>query len=210
VGGPRRARSLHGTGLAIALALASSAVAPPTAAEGHLRLDPARSRVAFDLAATLHTVRGEGRVLSGELRFDPAGGPASGSVVVDARSFVTGIDRRDRNMHEQVLLSARHPEIRFEAERLEVRARDASSAEVVLHGAFELAGGRHAFAVPARVAREGGELAVRADFTLPYVTWGLRDVSTLLLRVAREVDVHLELRGALELPDPEAPSRAAP
>jgi polyisoprenoid-binding protein YceI len=180
--------------------------APAAAAEGTLRVDPARSSVGFTLEATLHTVRGSGRVVSGELRFDPAGGPATGSVVVDATSFATGIAARDRNMHEQVLESARFPEIRFEAERLEVRGRSEDAAEVTLHGSFEIHGGRHAAAVPARIAREGDGVRVDASFPVPYAAWGLRDVSTFVLRVAPEVEVQLALRGELALPE----SRPAP
>ncbi len=200
---------------AAAACLAACLAAAPAGAEGTqridpegvLRIDPARSAVRFALAATLHTVRGEGRVREGELRFDPAGGPASGTVVVDARSFVTGIGARDRDMHEQVLESARFPEIRFEAERLEVLRRADASAEVVLHGAFAIHGARHALAVPARLIRAGADLRAEASFTVPYVAWGLRDVSTFVLRVAPEVEVQLELVGALALP---AESLAAP
>jgi polyisoprenoid-binding protein YceI len=173
-------------------------------AEGVLRIDPERSAVRFTLAATLHTVYGEGRVVRGELRFDPAGGPASGEVVVDARSFRTGIAARDRNMHEQVLESARFPEIRFEPERLEVRSRGGDAADVTLHGHFEIHGGRHAAAIPARVVREGDGVRIDAALTIPYAAWGLRDVSNFVLRVAPEIELQLALRGSLELP-PAAP-----
>jgi polyisoprenoid-binding protein YceI len=191
----------------LALALACTAL-PAAAAEGTFAIDPAKSAVRFTLAATLHEVRGAGRVLAGELRFDPEGGPASGAVRVDARSFATGNETRDANMHEQVLESERFPEIVFTAERLEVGARAPDTAEVTLHGRFAIHGAEHALAVPAEVAREGGELRVTAAFTVPYVAWGLRDVSTFVLRVAKEVDIQLELRGALALPELD-PSRAA-
>jgi polyisoprenoid-binding protein YceI len=183
---------------AVAVAAFLLLAARPAPGEDVLRLDPARSAVRFTLAATLHTVRGEGRVVSGELRFAPEGGPVSGAVVVDAGSFATGIAARDRNMHEQVLESARFPEIRFEAERLEVRSRSEDAAEVVLHGHFEIHGGRHAVALPARIARDGSGVRVEAAFPVPYAEWGLRDVSTFVLRVAPEVEVQLELRGTLE------------
>ena len=94
-------------GRALGALLLPALLATGARAEGVLRIDPARSAVRFTLAATLHTVHGEGRVVSGELRFDPAGGPASGAVVVDARSFATGIDARDRDMHAKVLESER-------------------------------------------------------------------------------------------------------
>jgi polyisoprenoid-binding protein YceI len=195
-------------GRALGALLLGALLAAPARAEDVLRIDPARSAVRFRLAATLHTVHGEGRVVSGELRFEPAGGPARGAVVVDARSFVTGIAARDRNMHEQVLESQRFPEIRFEAERLELRSRSEDAAEVTLHGRFEIHGARHPLAVPARVAREGDALRIDAAFAVPYVRWGLRDVSTFVLRVAPEVEVQLALRGVLATGGAE--SRPAP
>jgi polyisoprenoid-binding protein YceI len=189
---------LRAAGALLALALLLAPAAAP-AAEGTFTLDPAASAVRFTLAATLHTVAGEGRVEGGEIRFDPAGGAASGAVRVDARSFRTGIEARDANMHEQVLESARFPEIRFTAERLEVRSRSADAAEVTIHGTLALHGAEHAVAVPAHLALDGGTLHVTGAFTVPYVAWGLRDVSTFVLRVAKEAEVQLDLRGALQL-----------
>jgi polyisoprenoid-binding protein YceI len=189
---------LNAAGTLLALAPLLVAAAAP-AAEGAFTLDAERSRVRFTLAATLHTVFGEGRVESGEIRFDPDTGAASGTVLVDARSFRTGIEARDENMHTQVLESERFPEIRFAAERIEVRSRSAESAEVTLHGTFALHGAERAVAVPAHLALEGGALHVTGAFTVPYVAWGLRDVSTFVLRVAKEVEVQLDLFGALQL-----------
>jgi polyisoprenoid-binding protein YceI len=188
--------SAAGTLLALALLLVSAAA---RAAEGAFTLDAERSRVRFTLAATLHTVFGEGRVESGEIRFDPDTGAASGAVVVDARSFRTGIEARDDNMHTDVLESERFPEIRFAAERLEVGTRSADAADVTLHGTLALHGAEHPVAVPAHLSLEGGTLHVTSAFTVPYVAWGLRDVSTFVLRVAKEVEVQLDLFGALQL-----------
>lgn len=201
--------------VAAALLLGAS-VAGEARAGGRFRVDPARSTLRFSLGATLHTVHGEAKLVGGELRFEPAGGAVRGEVVVDARSFVTGNATRDRSMHEDVLASERFPEIRFVAERLDVERRGTHEAEVTLHGRVGIHGGEHALAVPARVARDGDELRVRARFDVPYVAWGLRDVSTFVLRVAKHVEVQLDLRGALELPaapgasaGPEAPDAPA-
>ena len=182
------------------LVLALLLAPPPASAETFsLAIDAERSRVRFTLAATLHTVTGEGRVQAGQLRFPVDGGLASGTVGVDARSFRTGNETRDANMHEQVLESGRFPEILFTAERLEVTSRTASTAEVTLHGQLTLHGAEHRVAVPGHVAREDGGLRITGAFTVPYVAWGLRDVSTFVLRVAKDVEVQLDLRGALQL-----------
>jgi polyisoprenoid-binding protein YceI len=184
--------------LAVALAGAAGSV---SAAEGTFAIDPARSVVRFTLQATLHEVVGKGKVIAGEIRFDPEGGAVSGSVRVDARSFRTGIDARDENMHGQVLESERYPEISFTAERLEVKSRSQGAAEVVIHGRLDLHGAPHEIAVPAKLALAGGELSVVGGFTVPYVEWGLRDVSNFVLWVAKEVPVELELYGTLALPE---------
>lgn len=181
--------------VALALSLAARAAA---AGEGTLTLDPGRSRVEFTLGATLHTVHGELDLARGELRFDPAGGAASGEVVVDARSARTGIDARDRDMHAKVLESARFPEIALRAERLEVSRRDAASADVLLHGTLEIHGAAHPVAIPATVRAETGDrVVVEARLRVPYVAWGMRDVSTFVLRVAKEVEVVVRAEGRL-------------
>jgi len=178
---------------AIAILLAARA---PASAESTLVLDPAQSEVRFTLGATLHTVEGALDLVRGELRFDPAGGAVSGEVAVDARSARTGIGARDHDMHAKVLESERFAEIVLRPEHLEVVRRDATSADVRLHGSLEIHGAEHAVVIPARVTVRGaGLLQVEATFGIPYVAWGLRDVSTFVLRVAKEVEVDVRAIG---------------
>ena len=165
-------------------------------AESTLVLDPGRSEIRFTLGATLHTVHGELELVRGELRFEPEGGAVSGEIVIDARSAQTGIDARDREMHEKVLESERFPEIVLRAGRLEVLRRDAASADVLLHGTLEIRGAAHAVAIPATVRGSTGDrVVVESHFRVPYVAWGLRDVSNLVLRVAKDVEVRVRAEG---------------
>src|SRR5207253_4296277 len=55
-----------------------------------IELDPQQSTVTFTLGAFLHTVRGTFRVKHGTVRFDTETGEATGEVVVDLGSGVTG------------------------------------------------------------------------------------------------------------------------
>ena len=184
-----------GRGAIVALVLLLGARAPADA-QSTLTLDPERSRVSFSLGATLHTVHGELDLVRGELRFEPSGGAASGEIVVDARSARTGIDARDREMHEKVLESERFPEIALRAERLEVLRRDAASADVRLHGTLEIHGAAHAVAIPAKIrAAADDRLVVEARFRVPYAEWGMRDVSSFVLRVAKDVEVSVRAEG---------------
>lgn len=154
-----------------------------------LRLDPAVSEVKITLGATLHEVRGAFALRAGELVFDEAAGSASGRVIIDATSGATGNATRDRAMHERVLRSGDFPEIVFYAQAL----RDA-----VLVGELELLGKRHPLSIPfERHTRDGGAIEIAGRATLPYVAWGLADVSNFVLRVDKSVDVELRVIGAI-------------
>jgi polyisoprenoid-binding protein YceI len=181
--------------LAFTCALALAGVAP--AAEQSLTLDPAATKIAFTLGATLHTAEGTIRLERGTLRFDPDSGTASGEIVVDAKSAETGSDSRDANMHRDVLESGRFPVIVFRPERLEVVARAATTADVKLHGRIEIHGGAHPLTIPAKLTADGPRLRISASFRVPYVEWGMRDYSNLVLRVDKHVDVTLEAAGHL-------------
>lgn len=187
-------------GLAAGLGLALAVLLPPPAARAapqRLVIDPAEATISFTLGATLHRVEGALSLVGGEIRFDPDEGSAAGEIVLDATSARTGVDRRDRNMHRDVLESERYPRIVFRAERLRVLSRDARGARIELAGELEMHGERHPLAIPARVGVDGARAAIDADFRVPYVDWGMRDPSALILRVDRFVDVTVRARARL-------------
>lgn len=90
-------------------------------AAGPYRLDPARSSVAFRTRHLfgLGRVAGTLQLVAGELVVDPMPPHASVSVTLDAASFDTGNDRRDRDVREVKFLdTVRHPRITFHADEL--------------------------------------------------------------------------------------------
>jgi len=204
------------------LFVALLAVANPVHAEPwRLVLDPAATEISFTLGARLHTVRGRFALASGELTFDPDTGAASGEIRVDARSGDTGIDRRDRVMHEEVLDSAGHPLLVLRPERIEVELRSADALAGVLHGRFEVRGESHPIALrfegtrkglgpgagtvdTSRAARrsrakpgEAERARVSARFDVPWVAWGLPNPSNVFLRVEETLSVRVNARGSL-------------
>ena len=165
-----------------------------------LILDPAATQIRFRLPATLHTVHGSARLEEGHIRFQRSGGGASGRIVIDLRSAETGIDARDEIMHEQVFESARYPTIEFEPDVLVVEESDRNQATIRLSGRVAIHGVSHRLTIPARVHREQERLRVQASFTIPYVDWGMKDVSRFLLRVSDEVEIEIEAEGTLSPP----------
>ena len=188
--------------LVIAVAIGTLTAGPRVAPAESCRLvlDAQRTQIDFSLGATLHTVDGTAALERGEIAFDDVGGVASGRIVIDASSAETGIESRDRKMHEEVLQSEAHPEIVFVTSAIEVLSREGDQAEVRLEGQLQLLGGLHLLAIPMRLRAEGHLLHIEAEFTIPYVEWGLRDVSRFPLRVAKVVEVRIHAVGILESP----------
>lgn len=186
------------------LALLLPGIAATAAAEEiTLTLDPEATTIDFTLGAFLHTVEGSFRLGEGQLTFDPETGEISGRVVVDATSGDTGNDKRDRDMHRKVLESEKHPDFVFTPSRLEGVFEPAGASDVTLHGTLRIHGGEHEIAIPATVAVNptasgGRRLEATGTFEVPYVEWGMKDPSKLLLRVAKSVEVTVHAEGRIE------------
>jgi len=170
------------------------------AAEQTLRLDPAATTIAFVLGATLHEADGSVKLAGGTLTFDADAGTAAGEIAVDATSATTDLSSRDAKMHAEVLESARFPRIAFRPSAIVVGRRDATTADVELRGVLDLHGESRPFVVPAHLVAKDGRLAIESRFRVPYVDWGMRDVSNLILRVDRFVDVTVRSEGTLGTP----------
>lgn len=166
----------------------------------HLDVDPARSQVQFTLGATLHTVHGTFKLKSGAVQFDSSTGKVgSGEIVIDATSGDSGNAGRDRKMHETVLKSAKYPEIVFVPQQIQGEVAKEGDSHVQIEGVVRLHGSEHAIVVPVRTRMSGGKLSATAEFTIPYVAWGLKDPSTFVLRVEKVVHIKVQLEGKLEV-----------
>ena len=195
---PRRvARFALAATIACVAATAPGAVASARAAEKVLTLDPAASTLSFILDTTFHKVHGTMKVVGGTIRFDPAGGAASGEITVDAKSARTGNGKRDKTMHADILESARFPTIVFTIDRVEGALPGGAPGELKLHGAMTLHGSTHPVILPARVRIEGARASAEASLTVPYVEWGLADPSFFVVRAEKTVDVSIVAQGTL-------------
>ena len=183
-----------------ALALCAGLPGSVRAEEGTttLTLDPAASEISFEVGSTLHTVEGTARLVSGVLHFDPAGGPAGGTIEVDATSLETGNGMRDDKLHGSVLESQRYPRIVFHASRLVVPGPGESGTDVRMEGTLDLHGGSWPLTIPATVHRTGETVEIEAHFPVPFVEWGLEDPSIFLLSVDKVVQVHVRARGRID------------
>jgi len=167
------------------------------AADSVFTIEPSSSQVSFTLQATAHEVHGTFEVASGEVRFDPLSGSASGSIVVSATSGDTANRKRDKKMHHVVLRSSEHPRIVFRPVSFSGSFDPAVGGELQISGTLQLLGIDHPIELPVEVAVDGDALRVQASLTVPYVEWGLHDPSFFVLRVGKTVAVEIDLDGRL-------------
>ena len=170
-------------------------VSPLAAQELAFEMDPAQSKVEFTLGATLHTVHGSFQFRRGSIRYDAATGKASGELLVDARTGASGNDSRDRKMHKDILESQRFPDVVFRPDRVEGKLGPAGTSQMQVHGSFAIHGVEHELTAPAEIEVTGGEYAITAHFSVPYQKWGMKNPSTLFLRVEDKVEITIHAVG---------------
>ncbi|MGO9087054.1 MAG: YceI family protein [Terriglobales bacterium] len=179
-----------------ALGLLAASVVTARAQQTTLQLDPAKTVVKFTLDAALHTVHGTFHVKPSALELDPASGQLSGEILVDAKSGETGNGMRDRKMHKDVLESDRYPEISFRPDRVEGPVASHGKSSVRVHGMFRILGVDREIAVPAEVEMSPDSWSATVHFTVPYAKWGMKNPSTLFLRVSDAVEIDLVAAGS--------------
>jgi polyisoprenoid-binding protein YceI len=165
------------------------AAAGNPAQQATFRIDPDRTKVEFTLGDVLHTVHGTFRLTRGDIRFDTTTGKAAGELVVDATSGSSGSDARDRRMHSNILESDVYREIVFRPDHVEGKVASQGASQVQLHGMFSIHGCEHEITLPVDVEAADGEYTASTHFSVPYVKWGMKNPSTLFLRVSDKVEL---------------------
>jgi polyisoprenoid-binding protein YceI len=164
------------------------------------QLDPQHTTVSFTLGDVLHTVHGTFKLKQGTLRFDLASSQLTGEIVVDAKSGESGSGMRDRKMHREVLESDRFPEIAFHPDRIDQTVSLKGKSSVRVHGIFTIHGSDHEVTVPAEVETSSDHWNATIHFAVPYAKWGMKNPSTLFLRVSESVDIDMAASGTLTRP----------
>jgi polyisoprenoid-binding protein YceI len=182
-------------GLAVVAVLAFAGSA--AAQRASFQLDPAQTIVKFTLGDVLHTVHGTFRLKRGALLLEPASGKFSGEIVVDAKSGESGSGMRDRKMHKEILESEQYPEIAFRPDKIEGTVASQGKSSVKVHGMFSIHGVDREIMVPAEVEMSADHWTATVHFTIPYAKWGMKNPSTLFLRVNDYVEIDLVAAGSV-------------
>jgi polyisoprenoid-binding protein YceI len=174
-------------------ALVCAAAAAAGAQQIRATLDPAATQINFTLAATLHTVHGTFKLKSGQMQWDAATGHTTGAIVIDATSGTTDNASRDKNMQNQVLESAKFPEITFTPSQIKGTLNKEGTSQLEVAGVIRIHGQDHDQTLKLAVEHAAGTtLEATTQFLIPYVKWGIKDPSTFLLHVADTVNVEIQ------------------
>jgi len=181
----------------IAIALLILAATASFAQQRVFQLDPAQSEVDFTLADVLHTVHGKFQLKSGVLRFDSTTGTASGELVVDATTGNSGNNTRDKKMKREILETDKFPAIVFAPQKIVGTVAPTGGSQVQLQGTMTLHGQPHPMALVVPVQVNGSSASALVHFEVPYEKWGLKNPSTLFLRVSNKVEIDVHAVGTI-------------
>ncbi len=186
-----------GVSTAIILCLVGTTLAQVKSHAIDFNFAPAKTKIDFTLGDVLHTVHGAFDAKNGVVHFDPATNKMSGEIRVDAASGHSGSNGRDQRMHEQVLESARFPDIVFRPDRVEGQVATVGASVVQVHGMFAIHGAEHEMTIPVRIEMGPDWWTVTLNFAVPYVKWGMKNPSTFVLRVDQSVDIKIQASGQI-------------
>lgn len=159
--------------------------------------DAAASEAHITLGGSAHTTHGLFHVERGKIDFDRTAMTMSGTVAVSAASGDTGNASRDQKMKQEVLEAARFDQISFSPRSYQGDLRPQGDSTIQAKGIFTLHGTPHDLTIPMQIHIDGQHSVVHAHFLVPYVDWGLKNPSKLILKVDKQVAVDVMLVGAV-------------
>ncbi|HYK38093.1 YceI family protein [Alloacidobacterium sp.] len=190
----RKYQTLLATVFAAAIIARAQAPAPKIT----IHLDPQKTEIRWTLHDVLHTVRGTFRLKGGLMTFDPATGAAQGEFVVDTVTGESGNRIRDEKMQKEVLESAKYPLAFFHPVKFSGSLKAGSTQNLTVEGTLNVHGTDHPLTLQMAAQLNGTDATATTQFGVPYVAWGMKDESTFLLKVDKEVTIDVVARGTVE------------
>ncbi len=178
----------------LAIGLACKLVA---AQQVQVALNPAETQIDISVHDVHGGVHGSFKLKSGSVLFDRATGSASGEIVVDATSGVTGNSTRDHKMNREVLESQRYPDIVFAPSKVMGEVATQGTSNLQVQGTFRIHGTSHEITLTMPVQISGEKLVTTTSFVVPYESWGMKNPSVLFLRVDGKAEVSIKATGRI-------------
>lgn len=184
--------------LAVILFAAGMAQAQSPAGKVTIHLDPQKTEIRWTLHDVLHTVHGTFRLKGGLMTLDPATGTAQGEFLVDVTTGESGNSTRDGKMRNEVLESGKYPQAFFHPVKFTGDLKAGGAQNVTVEGTFNIHGTDHLLTLQITAQLNGTDATATTSFVVPYVAWGMKDESTFLLKVDKQVTIDIVARGTVE------------
>lgn len=165
-------------------------------AQTQYQINPAKSQVQFNLGG-FHEVNGIFKVTSGDITFDKSSGKMSGDIVVGASTGDSGDSARDKVMKKNELHVSKFPEVSFAPSLFTGTLNASGASSLQVRGLFTLMGKPHQIVVPMTVLVSGNQCTAKGTFTLPYVSWGMKQPSMMFMKEAKDVKIDVTFEGTL-------------
>jgi hypothetical protein len=179
--------------VALALAVTLSSIA--LAQHQTFAVNPDASDVKMKLNTTHEVVNGTFHVQSGSIEFDRGSLKMSGTVA--AASGKTGNDSRDKKMNKDILKVDQYTTVSFAPKTYQGSIPASGDSIVQVSGVFTLLGTPHDITFPMQIHIDGSKASAKAQFTVPYVQWGLKNPSFLIWKAENDVAIYLNLVGQI-------------
>jgi polyisoprenoid-binding protein YceI len=187
--------------LSIVLSLVSLAFAAGAQAQSKtFKVDPATSSVQFVSDAPLERFTGKSTALSGDLTTDPKKiDKTKADIKLDAASFKTNDDTRDRHLREEAWLdAAKYPHVQVVINKVTGASalKPNDLTEVTVAGKLTLHGVTRDFSAPAKIRFTPGaspKLRVVCSFTVNLESHKIEKMVAVKLKVASDIVVNVDL-----------------
>jgi polyisoprenoid-binding protein YceI len=181
------------------LALALAVTLSPAAFGQHqtFSVKPDASEVRMKLNTTHEVVNGTFHVQSGLIEFDRGAPQMSGIIIVAAGSGRTGNDSRDKKMNKDILKVEQYTTVSFAPKTYQGAIPASGDSTIQVSGVFTLLGTPHDITIPMQIHIDESKATAKAQFTVPYVLWGLKNPSFLIWKAENDVAIELNLVGQI-------------
>ena len=152
------------------------------------KVNLSESKITASVAEPMAMIRGSAtgtfRIVSGEVQGNPATVDETGGVkmVIDAASYKTDSDSRDKDVIENALEAPKYPTITFESAGLSGVRRDGVNAgQLLVLGKLTLHGVTKDIAVPVTVVLDGnGRLVTDGTYSFKFEDYGVKRPSKMM------------------------------
>jgi polyisoprenoid-binding protein YceI len=182
--------------MGVVVLLATAGTGAALAQHQIFHINPARSEAHFTFEGSNPAITGTFQVAQSAIEFKEHDPDMGGSVILKAATEKSGKDSRDKAIQTQVLNAREFGDIIFTPKSYigHVDVSDGGSV-VQVTGTLMLHGQPHEITVPVAVQSNGNEFMAHIKLVVPYVQWGLKDLSGLDIQAGQKVDVELKLVG---------------